>query len=111
MFNDRRADLFPATLSSSPLLRRGNSDFFRGICNTLWPIKWKCGFEQVFVVGGYTRGGSGRAFGALIMGYDEGAKLRYASKVGTGFSAALIRQIITGTESIRQDQTPYRICG
>jgi hypothetical protein len=108
MFNDRRADLFPATLSSSPLLRRGNSDFFRGICNTLWPIKWKCGFEQEFVVGGYTRGRGGRSeFGALSVGYYEQGRFRYASKVGTGFSNRQIREFVAGTEPLRQAGCPF----
>jgi bifunctional non-homologous end joining protein LigD len=40
-------------------------------------VKWKCGFEQEFVIGGYTRGRGGRSdFGALIIGYYEGGKLR-----------------------------------
>ena len=49
-------------------------------------MKLKCGYRQEFVIGGYTRGSGGRsAFGALIVGYHDGAgRLRYASKVGTG---------------------------
>jgi bifunctional non-homologous end joining protein LigD len=70
-------------------------------------VKWKCGFEQEFVIGGYTRGSSGQAFGALIVGYYESGKLRYASKVGTGFSAALVRQIIEAGDLIRQDASPF----
>jgi bifunctional non-homologous end joining protein LigD len=55
-------------------------------------VKIKCGHEQEFVIGGYTQGKGKRAsFGALIVGYRDGGKLRYASKVGTGFSNRQIR--------------------
>ena len=41
-----------------------------------------------FVIGGYTRGkGSRAALGALLVGYWEGRKLRYASHVGSGFDS------------------------
>jgi len=60
------------------------------------------------VIGGYTRGSGGRTqLGALIVGYYEGGRLRYASKVGTGFSRALIRQIVEAGELIRQDDSPF----
>ena len=71
-------------------------------------VKWKCGFEQEFVIGGYTRGQGGRAdFGALIVGYYEGGKLRYASKVGTGFSNVQIREIQEAAEPLRQLHSPF----
>src|SRR5262249_33401582 len=48
-------------------------------------LKLKCVLEQEFVVGGYTEpAGSRSDFGALLVGYYEGDRLRYAGKVGTG---------------------------
>jgi bifunctional non-homologous end joining protein LigD len=49
--------------------------------------KVKCTLEQEFVILGFTapsKGGHG--IGALLLGYYEGGQLRYAGRVGTGFS-------------------------
>jgi bifunctional non-homologous end joining protein LigD len=49
-------------------------------------LKFKCGFEQELVIGGFTDPqGSRTGFGALLVGYYEGGRLRFAGKVGTGF--------------------------
>ncbi|MEE1920695.1 DNA ligase D [Pseudomonas sp. 148P] len=50
-------------------------------------IKLKCKKRQEFVIVGYTDPkGSRSAFGALLLGLHDGEQLRYAGKVGTGFS-------------------------
>jgi bifunctional non-homologous end joining protein LigD len=50
--------------------------------------------EQEFVIGGYTDpAGSRTGFGALLIGYYEDGRLRYAGKVGTGSSAATLRNL------------------
>jgi bifunctional non-homologous end joining protein LigD len=70
--------------------------------------KFKCGYRQDFVVGGYTRGQGGRSeFGALIVGYYDGGKLRYASKVGTGFTDREIRNFVDGVAQIQQRACPF----
>src|SRR2546422_5435691 len=47
-------------------------------------LKFKCWEEQEFVISGYTDPKGGRVgFGALLIGYYEDGKLRYAGKVGT----------------------------
>ncbi len=57
-------------------------------------LKLKCVWEQEFVVGGYTDpGGSRTDFGALLVGYYEQGSLRYAGKVGTGFTAATLHDL------------------
>lgn len=49
-------------------------------------IKLKCKSRQEFVIGGFTDPqGSRTGFGALLLGVNEGGKLRYAGRVGTGF--------------------------
>ncbi len=48
-----------------------------------------------------------RIRGPLTLGYYEQGKLRYASKAGTGFSNALIRQLIEAGELLRQPQSPF----
>jgi DNA ligase D-like protein (predicted ligase) len=57
-------------------------------------LKLKCVWEQEFVIGGYTDpAGSRTGFGALLIGYYEDGRLRYAGKVGTGSSAATLRNL------------------
>ena len=57
-------------------------------------IKVKCVQRQEMVVGGYTDPqGSRQGFGALLLGYYDGGKLRYAGKVGTGFDDKLLRTL------------------
>jgi DNA ligase D-like protein (predicted ligase) len=54
-------------------------------------LKLKCVWEQEFVIGGYTDpAGSRTDFGALLVGYYDRGSLRYAGKVGTGYSKATL---------------------
>lgn len=51
-------------------------------------VKVKCTASQELVIGGWTEPrGSRSHLGALLVGYHEGGRLRYAGKVGTGFTA------------------------
>jgi DNA ligase D-like protein (predicted ligase) len=57
-------------------------------------LKLKCVWEQEFVIGGYTDpGGSRTDFGALLVGYYEQGSLRYAGKVGTGYTKASLHDL------------------
>jgi bifunctional non-homologous end joining protein LigD len=63
-------------------------------------IKLKCVNEQEFVIGGYTPpAGSRKHFGALLVGYYEGANkkgddcLKFAGKVGTGFTTKTLSML------------------
>jgi bifunctional non-homologous end joining protein LigD len=57
-------------------------------------LKLKCIWEQEFVVGGFTDpAGSRTDFGALLVGYYEQGSLRYAGKVGTGYTKETLRDL------------------
>ncbi|HEX3840106.1 MAG TPA: non-homologous end-joining DNA ligase [Acidimicrobiales bacterium] len=57
-------------------------------------LKLKCVWEQEFVIGGYTDpAGSRTDFGALLVGYYEEGSLRYAGKVGTGYTTATLHDL------------------
>jgi bifunctional non-homologous end joining protein LigD len=57
-------------------------------------LKLKCVWEQEFVIGGYTDpAGSRTDFGALLVGYYEQGSLRYAGKVGTGYTKATLNDL------------------
>ncbi|HSF69504.1 MAG TPA: DNA ligase D [Nitrospira sp.] len=57
-------------------------------------LKVKCEQRQEFVIGGFTEpAGSRQGFGALLVGFYEDGRLRYAGKVGTGFSDSLLKTL------------------
>ena len=57
-------------------------------------LKLKCVWEQEFVIGGYTDpGGSRTDLGALLVGYYEESFLRYAGKVGTGYTKVTLHDL------------------
>jgi bifunctional non-homologous end joining protein LigD len=71
-------------------------------------LKLKCVWEQEFVVGGYTEpAGSRTDFGALLVGYHEDDRLRYAGKVGTGYSAATLRDLGARLRGLETTTSPF----
>jgi DNA ligase D-like protein (predicted ligase) len=71
-------------------------------------LKLKCVWEQEFVVGGYTDPtGSRTDFGALLVGYHEDGRLRYAGKVGTGYTAARLRDLGARLRSLETSVPPF----
>jgi bifunctional non-homologous end joining protein LigD len=71
-------------------------------------LKLKCVWEQEFVIGGYTDPAGGRTdFGALLVGYYEGGRLRYAGKVGTGYTAATLRDLGARLRGLETFESPF----
>jgi bifunctional non-homologous end joining protein LigD len=71
-------------------------------------LKLKCVWEQEFVIGGYTDpAGSRTDFGALLVGYYEGGRLRYAGKVGTGYTAATLRDLGARLRGLETAGSPF----
>jgi bifunctional non-homologous end joining protein LigD len=71
-------------------------------------LKLKCVWEQEFVIGGYTDPtGSRTDFGALLVGYHEDGRLRYAGKVGTGYTAAGLRDLGARLRSLETSGPPF----
>src|SRR5690606_10944369 len=57
-------------------------------------LKVKCVRDQEFVIGGFPEpSGSRSGLGALLVGAYEGDRLRYAGRVGTGFTEKLLRDL------------------
>jgi bifunctional non-homologous end joining protein LigD len=72
-------------------------------------LKLKCSLEQELVIGGYTAPqGSRTRFGALLVGYYEDGELRYAGKVGTGFSQRELDRLGAKLEALRSTGCPFR---
>ncbi|MGW3626649.1 non-homologous end-joining DNA ligase [Streptomyces sp. NPDC000880] len=71
-------------------------------------LKLKCAAGQEFVIGGFTEPTGSRAgFGALLLGYYDGGRLRYAGKVGTGFDRATLLDLRRRLEALRQSRSPF----
>jgi DNA ligase D-like protein (predicted ligase) len=71
-------------------------------------VKLKCVWEQEFVIGGYTDpAGSRTDFGALLVGYHEDGRLRYAGKVGTGYTAATLRDLGARLRKLQSPESPF----
>jgi bifunctional non-homologous end joining protein LigD len=71
-------------------------------------LKLKCSFEQELVIGGFTPPqGSRQRFGALLVGYHEDGELRYAGKVGTGFSERTLADLGARLEALEIAACPF----
>lgn len=71
-------------------------------------LKLKCLWEQELVIGGYTEpAGSRSDFGALLVGYYERGQLRYAGKVGTGYTAATLRILGARLRDLEAPESPF----
>ncbi|MFI9721834.1 non-homologous end-joining DNA ligase [Streptomyces sp. NPDC052396] len=71
-------------------------------------LKLKCGLGQEFVIGGFTEpAGSRTGFGALLLGYHQEGRLRYAGKVGTGFDTATLRSLRHRLDQLGAAASPF----
>jgi bifunctional non-homologous end joining protein LigD len=71
-------------------------------------LKFKCSNRQEMVIGGFTEpAGSRVGFGALLVGYHEDGRLRYAGKVGTGFDTDTLRDLRGRLERLEQPASPF----
>ncbi len=72
-------------------------------------LKVKCLARQELVIGGFTEpGGSRGGLGALLVGYhDADGHLRYAGRVGTGFTAATLRALRARLEPLQRERSPF----
>ncbi len=71
-------------------------------------LKVKCEQRQEFVIGGFTEpAGSRTGFGALLLGFYEEGRFRYAGKVGTGFSDRLLQTLHRTLVKIERPSPPF----
>jgi bifunctional non-homologous end joining protein LigD len=123
----RRALSFEAPVRYTPHRNEHGERYFHEACAKGWEgliakraaspyvhgrsrdwLKLKCSFEQELVIGGFTPpGGSRSRFGALLVGYYEDGDLRFAGKVGTGFSQSVLDQLGDRLEALEQPRPPF----
>jgi DNA ligase D-like protein (predicted ligase) len=71
-------------------------------------LKLKCTKAQELVIGGFTAPrGSRTHLGALLVGAFDGDQLRYAGKVGTGFTRARLEELSERLAPLVRDGSPF----
>ena len=88
--------------------KRMDSRYEPGRRTRTW-LKVKNTLRQEFVIGGYTVGQGRRApsFGALLAGYYEDERLRYAGRVGTGLDEATIAALQPRLHELEHSDSPF----
>ena len=71
-------------------------------------LKSKCSARQEFVVAGYVPSTAARnAIGSLVMGVNENGKFRHVGRVGTGYTAAMARDLFKRLQDLRVTASPF----
>jgi bifunctional non-homologous end joining protein LigD len=84
-----------------------HSPYLPGKRSAAWQ-KIKIRPEQELVIGGWARGtGSAVDLGALLVGVYEDGLLRYAGKVGAGFTASRRAELLAALEPLAADEPPF----
>jgi bifunctional non-homologous end joining protein LigD len=89
------------------MAKDGRSPYQPGKRTDRW-LKVKIRPEQELVVGGWATG-TGRAIelGALLVGVHEGGALRYAGKVGAGFTDASRAELLAAVAKLAASEPPF----
>jgi bifunctional non-homologous end joining protein LigD len=123
----RGALAFHGPVRLTPHRNRDGEALFRDACRKGWEgliakradapykhgrsgdwLKFKCSAEQELVIGGYTAPkGTRTDLGALLLGYYDDGRLRYAGKVGTGFTRATLRDLAARLAPLERDGSPF----
>ncbi|MFJ7072010.1 non-homologous end-joining DNA ligase [Streptomyces sp. NPDC098781] len=123
----RRALSYGTPLRLSAHRNEGGADLLADACSRGWEgliakradaqyqprrsrdwLKLKCAQGQEFVVGGFTEpAGSRVGLGALLLGYHERGRLRYAGKVGTGFDRRTLLELRERLDGMRVSRSPF----
>lgn len=123
----RRSVSFAAPLRFSAHRNEGGAELLADACRRGWEgliakradstyqgrrsgdwLKLKCSRGQEFVVGGFTEPAGDRVgIGALLLGYYERDRLRYAGKVGTGFDRRTLLALRRRLDGLRTAESPF----
>ncbi|MDB5022619.1 MAG: ligD [Mucilaginibacter sp.] len=85
----------------------GKSYYNSGKRSDRW-LKIKLQNSQEAIICGYTAPtGSRKHFGALILGINEGKKIRYIGNCGTGFADTSIKELYQKMQPLQTDRKPF----
>ncbi|HKX92450.1 MAG TPA: DNA ligase D, partial [Sphingomicrobium sp.] len=106
----RGAELFDAMCQSGGegiISKRADAPY-KGVRTRNW-LKVKCIQRQEFVIVGWSESDKRRGFRSLLLALKERRKLTYAGKVGTGFNAALIEDLMERMAPLAVDKAPVEV--
>ncbi len=88
--------------------KRVDSPYQPGRRSPSW-VKVRLDLRQEFVLGGWTPGQGSREgeIGALLVGYYDGGRLRFAGKVGTGFDGAENARLLSLFRQRKLESSPF----
>ncbi|WP_324740368.1 DNA ligase D [Tsuneonella sp. CC-YZS046] len=82
---------------------------YRGVRTKAW-TKVKCTRRQEFVIVGYSRSkAKGRVFASLLLAQNEGGKLAYKGKVGTGFDSDAMEELAGKFTRLERKTAPVEV--
>ncbi|MEO5611399.1 MAG: DNA ligase D [Sphingomicrobium sp.] len=81
---------------------------YRGARTRNW-LKIKCTKRQEFVIVGWADSDKRRGFRSLLLGLKQGRKLTYAGKVGTGFDAQTMQDLLAAMRPLEQAEPPLEV--
>jgi len=81
---------------------------YQGTRTRNW-LKIKCIQRQEFVIVGWSESDKRIGFRSLLLAAREGRKLTYAGKVGTGFNAKLIQELMDRMEPLAVDKAAVEV--
>jgi DNA ligase D-like protein (predicted ligase) len=105
-FDAKPADLIRAAKElrlEGIIAKRKDSYYEPGQRNGAW-VKYKINRSQEFVIGGYT---PGNPFDSLIVGYYDGADLKFVAKVRNGFVPHLRQEIYRRFKGLATTNCPF----
>jgi DNA ligase D-like protein (predicted ligase) len=89
------------------IVKDESSAYEEGTRSRAW-LKVKLRNEEEFVIGGYTApSGARKHFGALLVGAWQGDRLRYAGKVGTGFTEGTLVDLMRRFRPLVRPTSPF----
>ena len=88
--------------------KKAGATYHAGARTRDW-LKIKCVQRQEFVIVGWSESDKRLGFRSLLLAAKEGRKLTYAGKVGTGFNAKLIQDLMDRMEPLEADKAPVEV--
>jgi len=90
------------------IISKKASAAYSGTRSRNW-LKIKCIQRQEFVIIGWSESDKRRGFRSLLLASRDGRRLTYSGKVGTGFNAQLIEDLMKRMEPLAADKAPVEV--
>lgn len=91
------------------IAKKADSVYTSDLRSKEW-LKVKVQKRQEVVIAGFTKNeGTAKPFSALVLAVYDHGELRYAGKVGTGFSVGLQKEMMAQFKPLITDQSPFEI--